>query len=101
MTKWLAPAIGAVALVVAVAVGVVVWAQPGGGGSCDRTLLSTALSDGIQAANQQAKAQFEVARPAACTEDDIASVLPEVTRVWHMMPGGILMREPSHTAATP
>ena len=52
MAKWLAPAIGALALVVAVAVGVVVWAQPGGGGSCDRTLLAVALGDGIRVADQ-------------------------------------------------
>jgi hypothetical protein len=101
MSKWLAPVIGAVALVVAMVVGLVVWSQPGGGVSCDRALLSAALGDGIRAADQGSKPQFEVARPAGCTEDDLASVLPEVTRSWHMMPGGILMREASHTPATP
>jgi hypothetical protein len=101
MTKWLAPVVGAAALAVAVAVGAVVWAQQGASGSCDRAMLAAALSDGIRAADQQATSQVDPVRPANCAEDDVASVLPEVTRKWHMMPGGILMREPSHTDTAP
>jgi hypothetical protein len=101
MTKWLAPVVGAAALAVAVAVGAVIWTQQGSGGSCDRAALAAALGDGIRAADEQAKPQFAVARPDNCTEDDLASVLPEVTRNWHMMPGGLLMREASHTDTTP
>jgi len=101
MTKWLAPVVGAAALAVAVAVGAVVWTHQSAGGSCDRALLSAALADGIRAADQQAKSQFEPARPVNCTEDDLTSVLLEVTRNWHTMPGGILMREASHTDTAP
>jgi hypothetical protein len=101
LAKWLAPVLGALALVIAASVGAIVWAQKGDSGTCDRALLAAVLSDGAQNANQRGEAQFDVVRPARCAEDDLASVLPEVTRAWHMMPGGTMMREPSHTADTP
>lgn len=101
MARWMVPALGALALVVAAAVGALIWAQKGDGGSCDRALLAAVLGDGINQADQRGQAQFEIVRPASCDEDDLAGVAPEVTRIWHMMPGGIMMREPSHTGGTP
>lgn len=101
MARWMAPVLGALALVAAAGVGAFIWEQSGDGGSCDRALLAAVLGDGIHQADQRGQAQFDVVRPAYCNEDDLAGVVPEVTRSWHMMPGGILMREPSHTAATP
>jgi hypothetical protein len=101
LAKWLAPVLGALALVIAASVGAIVWAQKGDGGTCDRALLAAVLSDGVQNANQRGAAQFDVVRPAPCSEADLASVLPEVTRSWHMMPGGTMMREPSHNTGTP
>jgi hypothetical protein len=42
------------------------------------------------------EARFEQERPESCGEPDLSGLLPGVTRGWHMMPGGVLMREPSH-----
>lgn len=101
MATWLAPVLGALALVVAASVGAIVWAQKGDGGTCDRVLLAAVLGDGAQKAEQRGASQFDIVRPARCGEEDLASVLPEVTRAWHMMPGGTMMRATSHTAGTP
>jgi hypothetical protein len=101
LAKWLAPILGGWALIAAASVGAVVWAQKGDGGTCDRGELAAALGDGIRIADQQDKSQFDIVRPTRCGEEDIASVLQEVTRAWHMMPGGTMMREASHTPSTP
>ena len=97
MSTWLAPVLGGLALVIAASVGAIVWAQKGDGGTCDRSTLAAVLGDAVQQADQRGQMQFDVVRPAHCGEGDLASVLPEVTRAWHMMPGGTMMREPSHT----
>ena len=101
MATWLAPALGALALVAVAGAGAFIWAQSGDGGSCGRGLLAAVLRDGIDRADQRGQAQLEIVRPAYCNEDDLAGAVPEVTRSWHMMTGGILMHEPSHTAGTP
>jgi len=97
MPRWLFPAVSGLVIVVAVGVGLVVWTQSGDSAACDRAQLSKALQAGIQAADQGSAATFELERPAACTEQDLADVVPEVTRSWHMMPGGAMMREARHT----
>lgn len=99
MTKWLAPALGVLVLAAAAGVGAVVWSQGSDTAACDRGMLSAVLNDGIVRAEQAGKAQFEVVRPPGCGEGDLADVLPEVTRGWHTMPGGAIMREPSHTGS--
>jgi hypothetical protein len=101
MAKWLAPALGAIVLVIAVVVGAAIWSQKGDGGSCDHALLTAVLTDAIKQADQRGQVQFDIVRPAHCNEDDLAGVVPEVTRSWHMMPGGGMMRETSHPAAAP
>ena len=40
MAKWLAPVLGALALVVTASVGAIVWAQKGDDRTCDRALLA-------------------------------------------------------------
>jgi hypothetical protein len=101
MAKWLAPALVALALVVAAGIGAGVWALGGGGGSCDRALLEAVLRDEIAQADRAQQPQFDIARPPHCGEDDVAGVVPEVTRQWHMMPGGVMMREASHSTPSP
>ena len=59
LATWLAPTLGALALVIAASVGAIVWAQKGGDGACDRALLAAVLDDGIQRAEQRGQAQFE------------------------------------------
>ena len=95
MAKWLAPIIAVSVLVVGVAVGAAVWAQNSDAETCDGAALDMALADGMHAADASGKAQFDIDRPAHCGEDDIAAALAEMTRGWHMMPGGTMMREAS------
>jgi hypothetical protein len=90
-----------VALVVAAGVVAGVWALHGGGGSCDRALLEAVLRDEVAQADRDRQAQFDIVRPAHCGEDDLAGVVPEVTRAWHMIPGGVMMREASHSPPSP
>jgi hypothetical protein len=101
MAKWLAPTLVLVLLVAAASIGAGVWALGGGGGSCDRALLEAVLRDGIAQADGAQQPQFAIARPPHCTEDELAGVVPEVTRAWHMMPGGVMMREASHGTPAP
>lgn len=101
MAKWLAPALGAHALVTAASAGASVRAQKGDSGTCDSALLAAVLGVGVPRADQRGQAQFDTVCSARCSEEDLASVLPEVTRAGHMMPGGTMTREPSHTASTP
>jgi hypothetical protein len=97
MARWLFPAVSGLVIVVVAGLGLVVWTQSGDSAACDRAQLAQALRDGIQAADQQGKGTFSVERPAACTEQDLSDIVPEVTRSWHMMPGGKMMREAQHT----
>lgn len=74
MAKWLAPVLGAHALVIAASAGASVWAQKGDSGTCDRALLAAVLGDGVQKADQRGEAQFDIVRRARCSEEDLASV---------------------------
>lgn len=96
MTRWLMPGIGALVLAVAAVVGIAVWTQQGDSATCDHDALVQALHDGITQAEGQNKSSFEIERPAGCSDDDQAAAVAEVTRSWHMMPGGMMMREGAH-----
>jgi hypothetical protein len=97
MTRWLIPGAGLLVLVVAVAVGIGVWTQQGdSAGACDHNALVQALQEGIRQADTQNKSTFEIDRPASCNDEDQANAVQEVTRNWHMMPGGMMMREATH-----
>jgi hypothetical protein len=97
MAKWLAPVLGGVALVVAAAVGAVVWAQSGGsGGTCDRTAMAAQMRNTMTMAEQQGHSMANMPMPAHCNTGDMAAMMPEVSRTWHMMPDGTMMQQPSH-----
>lgn len=101
MATWLAPALGVVTLAVAVAIGGVVLTQPADGSTCDRAAVASVLRDGIAQADTRGRAQVDVVAPEHCTDADLEGTLPGITREWHFMPGGILMREPSHAVPAP
>ena len=102
MAKWLAPVLGGVALVVAAAVGAVVWAQSGdGGGTCDRTAMAAQMRDTMSMAEQQGRSMANMPMPTHCNAGDMAAMMPEVSRTWHMMPDGTMMKQPSHSDAAP
>jgi hypothetical protein len=33
---------------------------------------------------------------AVCRDEEISAAMQEITREWHMMPGGTMMRSPDH-----
>lgn len=98
MARWLVPVGGLVVLVAALAIGVAVWTGGDGGATaCDRTALAQSIREGIAAADRARSDQFEPALPPGCGADDVEPAAREVTRDWHAMPGGIMMREATHT----
>lgn len=82
---------------VAVGLGVLVWSASGSDASCDDDRLIAAMRAAIEDAERSGDSQVAVDMPNGCTDDDLAAALPAVTRTWHVMPGGVLMREPTHT----
>lgn len=95
MARWLIPTFGLIVLVLAIGVAAVSWTR-GGGASCDRTALAATLRPEVQAAEAAGVEEFVVTMPEGCKDADLQSVVPEVTRSWHAMPGGSMMRAPSH-----
>ena len=96
MGRWLIPGIGALVLAGAVAVGAVVWTQQGDGTTCDQAALVHALDEGLRQAEQQDKETWEIERPVGCGDADQEQAIAEMTRDWHMMPGGMMMRASKH-----
>jgi hypothetical protein len=88
---------GAVAII-AVVVGVVAWSASGAEARCDHQALRAAMHERIGVAETRGMTQVHVDMPEACTDDDMADMMPEVSRSWHVMPGGALMRESMHTS---
>jgi hypothetical protein len=82
---------------VAVGLGVLVWTASGSDASCGDDRLIAAMQVAIEEAERSGDSRAAVDMPNGCTDDDLATALPAVTRTWHVMPGGVLMREPTHT----
>ncbi len=96
MKRWLIPAGGSAVLVIAAVIGMVVFASGGGTASCDRDALAAAVRGGIETA-QDGDLQFTVPMPDGCEYEDLLMAAQEMTREWHAMPGGVIMREAQHT----
>jgi hypothetical protein len=96
MRRWLFPTIGAVAIGAAVTVGALVMSSGSGSTECDTTALAEAMRASIVSADRDGARQIMVDMPAACGNADAAGVLPQVSRSWHVMPGGMMMRELQH-----
>jgi hypothetical protein len=87
----------AVAVVIAAVAGaVVVWSGSGGEAACDESRLADAIEASISDAERDGRVQISVDMPDACDDADLETALPAVSRSWHVMPGGVLMREPTH-----
>ena len=96
MARWMIPTFGLIVLVLAIGVAAVSWTRGGGDASCDRPALAASLRQELQTAESAGVDQFTVTMPQGCEDADLESVVPEVTRGWHAMPGGSMMRAPSH-----
>ena len=90
-------AVAAIVVMGAIAVSAFVWGTSGSAAPCDPDQLAAAMRDSIQAAERQGDAQASVNLPEACDEEDMAEAMPAVSRTWHVMPGGMLMRAAEHS----
>jgi hypothetical protein len=95
--KKLLPALAAFAVIGAVVAGIFVWTASGDAARCDDAQLTDTIATSIASAERDGRPQVTFDLPEACDDDDVAYALPAVSRDWHAMPGGILMREASHT----
>lgn len=94
MARWSIPVAGLLTLVIAIGLAVLFWPRGGAAAPCDRTALAQSLREQVQRAEAQGMMQFRASMPAACHDADMNGVMAEVTRNWHAMPGGTMMRQP-------
>jgi hypothetical protein len=83
-------------VMIAIAAGVFAFTSGGGDADCDTAALAAIMRDRIDAAEREGHAESTVTFPDGCGESDMVDVLPEVSRTWHVMPGGTLMHLPEH-----
>lgn len=97
MNRWRI-AVAGIALTAAVAgEAVAVWAMSGDeAAACDPAALSRSLADDMQRAGAEGDTQFMPRTSPGCGEADMRMAMQEMTRDWHMMPGGMMMRRPDH-----
>lgn len=77
--------------------GVLVWTVGGSSDSCDESALIEVMAEGIAEAERNDAIQHHIDLPEGCTDDDMVAAMPSVSRDWHVMPGGDMMRESEHT----
>ena len=94
--KWLLAALAAVVVIGAVTAGLFSFAA-GGSAECDEAALAHDMTEAIASAERAGIDQTSVELPAGCSDDDMTAQMPAVSRSWHAMPGGLMMREPVHT----
>jgi uncharacterized membrane protein len=89
----------AVAVVVlsALAVAFVAWNRSAPAATCDEDALAVAIERGIGSAEHGGIDVVAVGMPVHCAGDDVGVVLPRVSRSWHAMPDGTIMRQGTHT----
>lgn len=97
MARWLIPTVGLVVLVLAIGIAAVSWTRGSSDASCDQAALAANLRQDLQTAESAGVNEFPVTMPSGCKDADLQAVVPEVTRNWHAMAGGTMMRAPSHT----
>jgi hypothetical protein len=99
MNRWLVPAAAVALSVAAVGAGVAVWAAGGDGSAgCDQATLGRSIAEGIGSADADGAVQFMPDATAGCAYDEMSAVMRELTREWHMMPDGMMMRSAGHVS---
>ncbi len=99
VTRWLLPAFGAAVIALAALVAVFVWSQSGdsASGACDRDALVAAMQEAISQADHDGVDQMSPNMPDGCSPEDMMQAMTEVSRSWHAMPDGTIMRAAEHT----
>jgi len=96
-TRRIIAVVAAVALGGAATAGFVAFATGGGATRCDTDELAAAMHAAIARGDHAGAAQVPVELPAGCDADDMMALAPSVTRSWHVMPDGTMMRAAEHT----
>jgi len=75
------------------------WSRSGdsASGPCDRDALVATMRGAIAEADRDGADQVSPEIPADCTADDMTQAMMEVSRSWHVMPDGTMMRAGEHT----
>lgn len=89
-------AVGGAVVVGAVSIGALAWTS-GGSASCDTAALESAMHDGVARGEHLPQGtEVRITMPDGCGDADMAAAMPAVSRTWHVMPGGAMMRQPQH-----
>lgn len=91
------PAVAVAAVGAVITVGVVAFGAGDSSASCDSHALEQAMHGGISDAERHGHHDIVIEIPAGCTDADLELTMPRISRDWHVMPGGVLMREGQHT----
>jgi hypothetical protein len=93
--RWMLLAGAGAVILIAVSTGVFVWAS-GGSVSCDEAALESAMRAGIASAERSVAEEVTIEMPSGCKDLDLADAMPRISRAWHAMPGGVMMRQVDH-----
>lgn len=93
--RWMLLAGAAALILIALLAGTFVWAS-GGSASCDETALASAMQVGIATAERSGATEVTIAMPSGCKDLHMTDAMPMVSRTWHAMPGGVMMRQVKH-----
>ena len=94
--RWVLPAAATAVMAGAVIIALVVFWAGGRGADCDHAALEAAMRQEIIDAERAGALQTSVVVPAGCHDDDLIDAMPGISRSWHAMPDGTLMRQPQH-----
>ncbi len=94
--RWIFPSAAAVLAASAVVAGVVAFTTAGGKADCDETALASAMHEEIASAERAGELQSTIELPEGCADTHMMDAMPAVSRSWHVMPGGTMMRQPEH-----
>lgn len=93
--RWMLLAGAGALILIAIVTGAFVWAS-GGSASCDEAALESAMRAGIASGERSGAEEVTIEMPSACKDVDLADAMPKVSRTWHAMPGGVMMRQVEH-----
>ncbi len=93
--RWMLSAGAGALILIALFAGAFVWAS-GGSASCDEAALQSAMRAGIASGERSQAEEFTLEMPSGCKDLDVAEAMPRISRTWHAMPGGVMMRQVEH-----
>lgn len=93
--RWMLLAGAGALILIALFAGAFVWAS-GGSAACDVAVLQSAMKAGIATAEQSGATEVTIVMPSGCKDVDLTDAMPKVSRTWHAMPRGVMMRQVEH-----